>query len=386
MDFLIKGLPENENHEKKSSAKKNSSTDNEMEEMLKAMGLNIFPDPSSMQNNNCNNPLSDLSGLMNTIMGMLDPNCNLNSATSNPGTPNIKLINSIGAQNINFENGESDAFINTPLASIVVEESEDIQSDFKMLYKITGDDNIDVSILSGFKFHGDFTEEDFMNMFNHFGIVGYGEKYMLCNAVSENADELGIFFAIVKTFNGYEVVVPKYGNTYFMTGPDPSLYNCEEHSAMYENGTFKYTNLSKVRLGLDWMLYVDKGHRYSPVDFGTIKPVLSGAEISERDAQYVYVGHLISNDDDEATLFKKDMGCENKKVFDLYIRFDSRECQPSVIAKVLKNVDLNTCNIFKNGELKARGSALYIDMDLGVIPKYLYKILMNRVDSDEYLY
>ena len=381
MDFLINGLPENESHEKKSTKKSPSQNSDflGMDDIFKSMGIQ----PIDMSSLGAASGLGDINNIMNQLMGMLDPSkfTNLGSVPSSTNMP---------ATNITFENGESKAFLSMQPASVSIIESEDIKSDFCMINSITSDDNISVDILKNLEFTGEMSKDFFLENIDHFGITGYGEKYILCNAVPVDPNDLGVFFAIVRTPNDFEVIIPKYGNTYFYDDSvaDVFLYNTDDHSEMFENGVFRFTNISKIRLGLEWMLYTEKQTRFTPTDFGTIKPILSGAEINERDGSvYVYIGHLISNDSGESQQFKKDIGCENTKVFDFYVKFKSRECQSSVIAKVFGNIsDFNTCNLFKNADLNARGSALYIDLDLGAIPKYLYKILINRVDDNDYMY
>lgn len=378
MDFLINGFPENESHEKKSSAKKNPSpVGDDFEDMMKAMGIQAFQMPSPGANGSF-----DLTNLMQQMLGMLDPSSLMgNTCSSSSGTSPIQ------AKDIEFENGDFKAFTSMTLAEVAIEEREDLKSDFATVYGVSSDDNISVDILKDMPFTGEMSKDFFMNNIDHFGITGFSERYILCNAVPNNSDDLGVFFAIVKTPAEFSVIIPKYGNTYDISNGVPSLYNTISNSEMFENGVFRHMNISKVRLGLDWVTYIKKPHSLSPTEFGTIKPILSGAEIAERDGSvYYYLGHLISNDDSETELFKKDMGCENTKVFDFYVKLPSRECPPHVLAKAFKNVDFNECGLFKNTSLKARGSALYIDLDLGVIPKYLYSIFLNRIDNNDYMY
>ena len=386
MDFMINGFPENESHSTNNKNSGNGSA-NEIEDMLKAMGFDMSSAPQ---------PSGDISDIFSNIMSLLGMGSFAGSNNYRNNQKNTSCNQQCSTSNVDdeekiiFNNGDVAAFIadGHSFASVSVSFEENFKETFLNDHNID-EETFSVDVLRDDNYFSiDFPKESFFKMFDSVSLIGFSDAYLLFSANPIDSDDLGIFFAVVKSKGEYCVVVPKYGNPYIADENGVSLYNCVESPNYFENGTFKFINLSKIRLALEWMFVEEKRVILSPLDIGTIKQ-LDGIVWDEkliRNFSFFNIGYIVLNNTSAAKQFKKDIDCETETV-PLYLRVEDKDFNVIDLKKLLDNVDFNTSDFMKYSEIRFMNGMSYVDFGgSGDILKFIQKIARNKVNDKDYLY
>lgn len=203
-------------------------------------------------------------------------------------------------------------------------------------------------------------------------VVDYNEKFILLYGQTENKNEQGAYFAVIENGNDeFEIVFPEYGNTY--NSETESFYDITKTPEAFDNkNTFVLFDLAKIKAGLDFLLVPIKYPFTSPLDFGKIIQISSNA--SDSYTRWIRIGLIDSNESTESKIFKKDFDLDTEKTkFDFYFLLpnDVHSTVIDELVAVFKEIDLNSCMLMQNSELKVKNDKIYVDLDLNELTKYL---------------
>jgi NACalpha-BTF3-like transcription factor len=210
----------------------------------------------------------------------------------------------------------------------------------------------------------------------YFEILESNDKFILCKGIPGYDFYEPFYVAIIQLDGQFEMVVPEYGNSFdAATG---ELYNMNEQSQLFiETPTGKRlmrpADLNKIKSSLDLALFQNKKPLLSITDFGK---VVVDFNVSEGYSQSIKVGKIVSNETENARLFKQDFNLDPEQTsFDFYVRLKKQYSEQTLnnIVDYLVNIDFNDNNKIKTFELKVSQNQMYIDIDLDGLPDNIDK-------------
>lgn len=212
---------------------------------------------------------------------------------------------------------------------------------------------------------------------NTLNLVCSNNKYILFLADSEDDSEQGIFVAVVQNpdTDEFELVIPKYFNTF--NAMNNNLFSIDKDPMFFLNNRFMFTDVERVKIGLELALTPAKRTIMTINKFGTVSTVRTS---NSKESRLLKIGTITSNESTESILLKKDGDLNlNETEFDLYIKLDDEYDAETLnhLSKFLSKVDFKNTKIAENVELKASpsGQCLYITLDLSAYCDNIRRIM-----------
>jgi len=210
----------------------------------------------------------------------------------------------------------------------------------------------------------------------YFDILESNEKFILCKGIPGYDFYEPFYVAIIQLDGQFEMVVPEYGNSFdAATG---ELYNMNDQTQLFietpsGKKLMRPADLNKIKSSLDLALFQNKKPLLSIIDFGK---VVVDFNVSEGYSQFIKVGKIISNETENAKLFKQDFNLDPEQTsFDFYVKLQKQYSEETLnnIVDYLVNIDFNDNNKIKTFELKVSKNQMYIDIDLDGLPDNIDK-------------